>query len=491
MICISVTPTSRKLAKVDLLNASRHCDLIELCLDHLAKEPDVGEMISGIDKPILVSCRRVEDGGHWKGTDEDRFQWLRNAIVAGPAYVELDLETAKRIPRFGDTKRVVSYTSLDRPLNNVDSIFEEAAGVKADVVKFTWPTTTLEAAWPLLVAVSKKSNLPAVGIGLGGSGITFSLLGRRYGSPWIYAALEKGMETHPEQATVWELDEIYGWSGIGPKTRFVGVIGSGHASITMIKILNRCFQEVDVDLRCLPLQPESTGTLSKMLDILKIKTMIINPHVGDLLSNFADQIEDSVQKSGYADLLLKRPDGWHAYNCISRAVLKSLEKSLGKGADNEQPLDRRNVLLIGANALSKAIAHGIIRRQAVLSVTGPDDKLAQQTAKAMDIRYVPFANLYDTLADVVIISEENLALGHRKQEFNSSYLRPHMTVLEFKDYPLPSVLTDESRVRNCQLVDCIDIFLDQLGVQFKSIVGQELPRDLTRDMLSEAMSEAL
>jgi 3-dehydroquinate dehydratase/shikimate dehydrogenase len=401
--------------------------------------------------------------------------------------VELDIETAKKVPRFGDTKRVVSYTSLDHPLSNVDAIFEEAVGVKADVVKFTWPTPTLDAAWPLLVAVSKKSNLPAVGIGLGPAGVTFSLLGRRYGSPWIYAALEKGMEAHSEQNTVWELDEIFGWSGIGAETRFVGVIGTGRASITLVKILNRCFQEVDVDLRCLPLELENTKQLGKMLEILKIKTMVVNPHCGERLSNFADHIEDSVQSSGYADLLLKRPDGWHAYNCISRAVLKSLETALGKGPDNEQPLDRRNVLLIGGNALSKAIAHGIIRRQGVLSVTGPDDKLTQQAAKAMDIRYVPFANLYDTLADVVVIADDKLPLGHRKQEFNSSYLRPHMTVLEFADYPLPSVFTEESRVRNCQLVGTVDIFLDQLGVQFKSIVGQELPRDLAREILSEAM----
>ena len=62
-----------------------------------------------------------------------------------------------------------------------------------------------------------------------------------------------------------------------------------------------------------------------------------------------------------------------------------------------------------------------------------------------------------------------------------------MTVLEFADYPLPSVFTEETRVRNCKLVGTVDIFLDQLGVQFKSIVGQELPRDLAREILSEAM----
>ncbi len=64
MICISVTPTSRTLAPADLLNASRHGDLIELCLDHFLKEPNFGELIKMVDKPILVSCRRPQDGAN-------------------------------------------------------------------------------------------------------------------------------------------------------------------------------------------------------------------------------------------------------------------------------------------------------------------------------------------------------------------------------------------------------------------------------------------
>ncbi|MEI7701235.1 MAG: hypothetical protein WCK86_15660 [Planctomycetia bacterium] len=55
MICITVTPTSRTLAPADLLNASRRCDLIELCLDHFIAEPNVGDLLRVVDKPIMIS----------------------------------------------------------------------------------------------------------------------------------------------------------------------------------------------------------------------------------------------------------------------------------------------------------------------------------------------------------------------------------------------------------------------------------------------------
>src|SRR5262245_57212367 len=102
MICITVAPQSRTLAKADLLNASRMGDIVELCLDSFVKDPDVKDLIEGIPKPILVSCRRPQDGGEWRGTEEERLMMLRQAIVAGPAYVELDLDIAGRIPRYGN-----------------------------------------------------------------------------------------------------------------------------------------------------------------------------------------------------------------------------------------------------------------------------------------------------------------------------------------------------------------------------------------------------
>ena len=92
MICISVTPSSRTLAPADLLNASRKCDLIELCLDHFIRTPEVGDLLKLSEKPLLISCRRKEDGGHWNGSEDERMNLLRNAIVAEPDYVELDLD---------------------------------------------------------------------------------------------------------------------------------------------------------------------------------------------------------------------------------------------------------------------------------------------------------------------------------------------------------------------------------------------------------------
>lgn len=486
MICISVTPESRQLAKVDMLNAARQCDLIELCLDRLIKEPDIGELLQAAKKPVLISCRRPQDGGHWKGTEEERILLLRQAIVAGPDYVELDLEIADSIPRFGKTKRVVSYTSLDESLTRIDDFFNDAATAKADIVKFTWPTQTLETAWPLLAAVSQKRKLPVVGLGLGRAGLTFSLLGRKYGSPWIYAALEKGMEAFEGQPTVHELDTIYGWRKVGPRTRFVGIAGFGVAEQTAARILNAGFDQLGLDMRCLPLDFSTFEHAAKRLDVLKIRAILVTPPLGRKMLRLAERLEDSVRQCQFTDLLLHQPDGWHAYDLLSRSALRLLESALGKTNAEDRPLKKHQTMVIGTNGLAQSLAMSIQKREGIVSIAGLDDADARNVAKTLGARFVPFAKIYDTYSEVLMLSEDSLERPGRRATLNTAILRPGITLVDVSRLPEETSFVEEAQARGCRVVGPAEIFADWVTNAFKSVTTRDLPTDaFARGLLAE------
>lgn len=492
MICISVTPASRTFAKVDLLNAARQCDLVELCLDRLIKEPDVKDMIEGINKPILVSCRRREEGGQFEGTDDQRMALLRQAIVAGPDYIELDYQSAQAIPRFGKTKRVISYTSMARPFNqaDIDEIFTEAKQLNADVVKFTWPTPTLDAAWPLLAAVAKKHAIPAVGLGLGRAGLTFSLLGRKYGSPWIYAALERGMEAFSEQVTVGELDEYYGWREIDSSTIFIGVVGMGQSETVTCQAVNSIFKTLKMNVRCLPLMSEKIEKLKSMLDALKINAIVSSRDLGDQILTMADELEESAKLGQYADLLLHKSSGWLAYNTIWRSVVKVLEKTIAGPDSDKRPLDKQNILVIGSGSLAKSMTYGIAKRKGLVSVTSPNDAAAKALAAEFNVRFVPFQNLYNTLSDVVVIAEPGLPVGSHKTEFNPSYIVPRMTVCDATEMPYDSVYIKQARERGAHVVEPKAIYMDQLAAQVKSISAKDIAAEQFADIVNQALAQA-
>lgn len=485
MICISVTPESRQLAKVDIYNATNQCDLVEVCLDRLHKEPDVKDMISGSKKPVLVSCRHPEEGGHFDGTEDERMMLLRQAILAEPAYIELDPVTAQKIPRFGKTQRVISFASLSRPLGNVEEAFDEAVRCKADVIKFTWPTETMESAWPLLAVVSQKRALPVVGLGLGRSGLTFSLLGRKYGSPWIYAALEKGMEAFPGQPTVGELDNVYRWRQVDSKTRFIGIVGTGVAEVATSKILNAAFDKKGMNTRCLPLDFKSQDQLAKMLDILKIPAIIATPAAGHRIMGLAAKGDDIATQAQLADVIIKQPDGWQAHNLIWKPAIRALEGAIGRKSPEDRPLDRKNAMILGSGGLAISLAHAVKKRHGLVSIASGDDVEAQKIAQTADIRYVPGAKLYETLVDVVIVTVPNMDHGSKKSPINPSIFRPGMTVMDLSEVPAESALTVEARERGCKVVEPAEVYADYMGNLFKSLTGQDLPPEAFAEGLTE------
>lgn len=477
MICISVTPESRQLAKVDIYNAANQCDLVEVCLDRLHKEPDVKDMISGSKKPVLISCRPPHEGGKFDGTEDERLALLRMAILAAPDYVELDPQSAMKIPRFGKTQRVISFANMTRPLSDVEEAFDEAARCKADIVKFTWPTETLESAWPLLAVVSQKRLLPVVGLGLGRCGLTFSLLGRKYGSPWIYAALEKGMEAFAGQPTVGELDDVYRWRQVDSKTRFIGVAGAGVAELAISKIMNAAFDLSGMNTRCLPLDFKSLDQIPKMLEILKVPAIISTPAAGRRVMALAATGDDVASAAKFSDVVIKSADGWQAHNLVWKSALRALEAKLGKQTAEDRPLDKRNAIVIGTGGLAVSLCHGVKRRHGMVSICSGDDVEAQKIAQECDIRYIPSAKLYETLADVVILTINTMDFGTKKSPLNPSLFRPGMTVMDLSELPGESTFTQEARERGCRVVEPSEVFAGYVGLLFKSLTGQELPEN--------------
>ncbi len=488
MLCIAVAPESRQLGRVDLFNASMLADIIELRLDRLHKEPDIKEMLEGVSKPILISCRRKSDGGAWEGSEDERMTLLRQGILAGPAYVELELDVADKVPRFGKTQRVVSYTQMQKPLSGLEPILEQAAKAKADVVKLVGPTPTLDAAWPLLATVTKKRTLPVVGMGLGRPGTTFSLLGRRYGAPWIYAALEKGLEAYEGQSTVTELDEVYHWKAINTQTKFIAVTGFDECATLRVKVLNAGFAHHQMNTRCLPLELGISEKIGQMLDALHCPVIVGNPRMGERMLNLASDIEEPARVAQYSDLVVKQKDSWHALNTLWRATLRSIETALGAKTAEDRPLDKRNVFVIGAGGPAKGVAYGIQKRKGMISITAADNSEAQMAASQFGARFVPIANMYDTLCDVVVITEAysmdegDAALGVR---LNPSFLRPHMLVTDLSRLPLETNLVREARLRGCKLLDPRAVFCEHMQSVFKTISGKELPLDVAMGALGE------
>src|SRR5437870_2186694 len=103
IICAVIGRTRHKMIQIEIQEAAkRGAKLIEVRLDFLAKAPDFKRLLANRPCPLIATVRRHSDGGRWAHTEEERHMLLRQAIVAGFDWVDLETDAANDIQRYGD-----------------------------------------------------------------------------------------------------------------------------------------------------------------------------------------------------------------------------------------------------------------------------------------------------------------------------------------------------------------------------------------------------
>ena len=112
-LCVVIGRTRHKMMQVEIKEAvKRGAKFIELRLDFLAKAPDFKRLLADKSCPMLATVRRPVDGGRFSGTEDERLTLLRQAIVSGFDWVDLETDVIDQVRRFKDVKRIVSYHNL-------------------------------------------------------------------------------------------------------------------------------------------------------------------------------------------------------------------------------------------------------------------------------------------------------------------------------------------------------------------------------------------
>src|SRR5262249_6937943 len=137
-ICVVIGRTRHKMIQIEIQEAAkRGAQMIELRLDFLSKAPDFKRLLANRPCEMVATARRPEDGGRWSGTEEERSMLLRQAIVAGFDWVDLETDVADEIGRFKNVKRIISYHHMREMPENLEAIHEKMCRQDPDIVKLS------------------------------------------------------------------------------------------------------------------------------------------------------------------------------------------------------------------------------------------------------------------------------------------------------------------------------------------------------------------
>jgi 3-dehydroquinate dehydratase/shikimate dehydrogenase len=492
MICISINQESRRLALVDMLNAAKQCDLLEIRLDRFGLAPGLSELLAAKPKPVIMTCRRPRDGGNWDGDEEERLALLRQCIVSKADYVEIELDVADKIRPYPPTKRVISYTNLRETPPDIADIYSEARSKHPDVIKLTTLARTPEEAWPLMQILA-KSTVPTVVFGLGKPGVMLTVLGKKIGAPWTYAALERGMEAYPGQPTVHALEAVYHYRALERGTRLIGVTGFGEREVANIAALNAALAHLALPARCLPLGVGSLYLFRKVVEAVKLAGAVIDPEHQETILEMVTEMQPSAQQTRAADLILRKDKHWHGYHTLCHAAANALAAAAkGAAAAGDQPLRNRIVMIMGINPLARGLAAEAQRQGASVILASRQPKAGQQMAQELSCRHVQFDAVYSTSHDTLVVCDEERIEVKGKPVVSSlrpSYLKSGMVVMDLTAALQPSPLLREARTRGCTVVTPRQLLVEQADVQTQLLSSKQVPREVLEKACAEFFEE--
>ncbi len=493
-ICVSIGRTRHKAIVAEHRRlAEEGADLVELRLDWLQRNPDLTRLLPNRPTPCVITCRRKSDRGRWAHKEEQRVALLRAAIAAEADYVDLEDDIAQSIPRFkgSPTKRIISHHDFGGTPENLEEIHEQMCQQDADLIKLvTMANSTADNIRMLKLVADAK--VPTVGFCMGELGLITRILCGRYGSPFSYATFSRERELAPGQVAFGDMGRIYRYEEISEKTEVFGVLGDPIAHSLSPLLHNLAFQKAGLDAVYLPLRvprDQLVPTLNQY-DWLGIRGYSVTiPHKQDVLKK-ADSHDDHAREIAAANTLFR--DGqnrWHASNTDYDAALASLNLGMKSNLFKGDNLKGQRVLMLGAGGVARAVAVGVLRQGAVLTITNRTQKIGIKLAEELECQFIPWENRGAAHCDILInCTPVGMHPEVDETPFLANWINEGTLVFDTIYNPENTLLIKQARERDCATVSGVEMFVRQAAAQFERFTSQPAPLELMRDLVRQAIS---
>lgn len=470
--------------------AEKHAELVELRLDWMRARPDVGKLLKDRPTPVVITCRRQEDRGQWSGTEEQRMSVLREAIIGGADYVDLEIDVAKSVPRYGTTKRIVSFHNFDETPLDLNQIYAEMAECDPDIIKLVTMANCQEDNIRILELV-RAANIPTVGFCMGEFGITSRLLCGQFGSPFTYAGFSRDREMAPGQLTFAEVRNLYRYDKVTDNTKVFAVVGDPIAHSMSPLLHNAAFRKAGFDGVYLPMRiPEgSLTTTIKELERLNIQGYSVTiPHKHEALQ-VADSLDEMAEEIGAANTLFRENNEWRATNTDCDAIEQTVLEGLKPLPDGDSGLEDKRVLILGAGGAARAAVHAMLRNDARVTLTNRSRDRGQRLAGEMDCKLLPWENRSTEEYDVLInCTSVGMHPNVDETPFPDHWLREETLVFDTVYTPENTLLLKQARERGCATASGVEMFVRQAARQFEIFTGQAAPREYMEETMRRAMA---
>ena len=491
-ICVIIGRTRHRMIMVELEEAvKRGAAFIEIRLDFLSKAVEFQRLLPLKKCPWIATLRRREDGGRWTGTEAERKTIIRQAIVAGFDWVDLETDIAHEIPRFRTVKRIVSYHNMNETPPDLEDIYEKMNEQDADVLKIS-VTAQTPADNIRVLRLIQSAKKPTVAHCMGEIGFPSRLLGLKFGAPFIYAAFNKERGIAPGLPSLDELRRIYNVAGIDADTQVFGVIGDPVSQSFSPLLHNQMYRSSGINAIYLPFRVprgELQSTLENFREVPVKGYSVTIPHKEGAAA-LAVNLEHRVEETGAANTLVLKDKGYEAWNTDYRAALESLETARPLNEDGIPiALGQCVALVLGAGGVARAVVHALRNARAKVLISSRTAERSAALAKEVAGTAYEWEARHTQNCDVLVnCTPIGMHPNLDESPIHKGYLKPGMVVFDTVYNPESTLLIKEARARGCTILTGVEMFVRQAALQFHLFTGQTPSLDAMREIMRKALS---
>ncbi len=487
MICCSAISQTKEKLFQDMAKAGSVADIIEVRLDYLDNVNDnlISKVISKSDKPLIMTCRRREEGGRFCGDEKERISILKKCIELGADYVDVELSAGKNeIKNIINTKRktkiIVSYHNFKQVPANMAEIYNEIKSTGCDIIKVACMANSVSDNIKIFELIKKanKEKKKIIGMCMGELGENSRILNLFYGSYLTFGSLEDGKESAPGQISCEKLREIYRINKINDKTQIYGLIGNPVSKSLGFIGHNLLFKKMKINALYVNFLVDDLEEFVINYKNILSGFSVTMPYKEDIIK-YLDGIDQSAEKVRAVNTVLIKNNKLFGYNTDAYGAVAAIEETIN--------IKGKNIVIIGAGGVAKALAYGIIKKNGNLMITNRTEEKGKRLAKEMACNFSGMNEIKWNDVDILInatsvgmlpsndempIESKNLKKLKGKIVFDSVY-RPEMTKL-----------LKEAEKNKCITIKGLRMFVLQAEKQFEIFTGRKPVEDFFEKAIS-------
>jgi 3-dehydroquinate dehydratase/shikimate dehydrogenase len=472
--------------------AEHGAELVELRLDYIRRPVNLKRLLENSPCPIVATVRRPKDGGKWMRTEEERMVILRTAIANKVDYVDIEYDVAKDIPRYGPTKRIISYHNFDETPENLEDIHAEMSKLDPDIIKIaTMANNPLDNVRALRLC--RDSSIPTAAFCMGEMGTTSRILCGRFGSPLSYATFHSERQLAPGQLSWREMVEKFNYDNITSKTKILGVIADPVAHSLSPAVHNACICKLGLDIIYLPFRvpAEHLDEFIKVCPEMGIRGLSVTiPHKEKVLKSI-NALDDNVAGIRAANTVVFKDVNAYGYNTDIEAAISVLRETIEADPEEKKPFADKRILIMGAGGVARAIAYGLHRTGGIVFISARDFKKADDLSAEIGCKAIDWAARPNFECDIMInCTPVGMHPNMDSSPFEPEWFDKNTIVFDTVYNPERTLFVKYAREAECVTLTGVDMFVRQAARQFKLFTGKNADLEVMRYEVKRAISAA-